>query len=58
MKNYIALFAASIENLSNLKYHIFPKIVLSIICSKCKNEDKNLFKEEKSNEVLNIIGLI
>ena len=31
-------------------------LVLSIICSKCKNEDEKLFKE-KSIEILNIVGL-
>ena len=44
VKNYIALFLVNIEN---LKYHTFPKkpLVLSIICSKCKNEDENVLKE-------------
>ena len=39
-----------------------PKIsyllVLSIICSKCKNDDEKLFKEEESIEILKILGLI
>ena len=26
-------------------------LVLSIICSKCKNEDEKLFKEEESTEI-------
>ena len=33
-------------------------LVLSIICSKCKNEDEKLFKEEESIEILKILGLI
>ena len=33
-------------------------LVLSIICSKCKNEDEKLFKKEKSIEILKILGLI
>ena len=33
-------------------------LVLSIICSKSKNEDKKLFKEEESPEILKIIGVI
>ena len=33
-------------------------LLLSIICRKCKNEDKNLFKVEESNEILKILGLI
>ena len=32
-------------------------LVLSIICSKCKNKEEKLFKEEDSIEVLKIIGL-
>ena len=48
------------------KYRLFekPKIskllektVFSIICSKCKNEDEKLLKEE-SIEILKILGLI
>ena len=33
-------------------------LVLSISCSKCKNEDEQLFKEEKPIETLKILGLI
>ena len=33
-------------------------LVLSIICSKCKNENEKLFKEEESTETLKILGLI
>ena len=33
-------------------------LVLSIISSKCKNEDEKLFKEEELIEVLKILGLI
>ena len=33
-------------------------LVLSIICSKCKNEDDKIFKEEESIEILKILGLI
>ena len=39
--------------------YIFEKtLLLSIICSKCKNEDEKLFKEEESIEVLKILDLI
>ena len=31
---------------------------LSIICSKCKDADEKMFKEEESIEILKIIGLI
>ena len=50
----------SIENLKILKYHAFSKktLALSIICSKCKNEDENILKEKKSTEILKIISLM
>ena len=32
-------------------------LVFSIICSKCKTEDEKIFKEEKSTEILKILGL-
>ena len=31
---------------------------LSIICSKCGNEDEKIFKEEESIVILKILGLI
>ena len=34
------------------------ELVLSIICSKCKNKDEKIFKEEESIEILKILGLI
>ena len=38
--------------------HLLEKtLVLSIICSKSKNQDEKLFKEE-SIEILKILGLI
>ena len=49
----------SIEILKTPKYHIFSKkIILSIILSKCGNEDERIFKEEESIEILKILGLI
>ena len=52
-------FVVSKENLKNLKYHTSSKkTVLSIICSKCKNENEKIFKEEDSIEILKILGLI
>ena len=33
-------------------------LVLSIIYSKCKNEDEKLFEEEESIEISKILGLI
>ena len=55
------LFVKSIENLKILKYHTFLKqktLALSIICSKCEDEDQKIFKEKESMEILKIRGLI
>ena len=41
-----------------MSYPLEKTLVLSIICSKCKNEDEKLFKEEESVEILKIFGLI
>ena len=44
----------------NLKIsYIFEKtLVLSVICSKCENDDEKIFKEEEPIEILKILGLI
>ena len=54
------LFVVSIQNLKNLKtsYLLEKTLVLSIICSKCKDEDEKMFNEEESIEILKILGLI
>ena len=41
-----------------ISYLLEKTLVLSIICSKCKNEDEKIFKEEKSIKISKIIGLI
>ena len=41
-----------------ISYLLEKILVLSIICSKCKNEDEKIFKEEDSIEILKILGLI
>ena len=41
-----------------ISYLLEKTLVLSIISSKCKNEDKKLFKEEESIEILKLFGLI
>ena len=39
--------------------YIFEKtLVLSIICSKCENDNEKIFKEEEPIEILKILGLI
>ena len=53
------LFAVSIENLKSLKPHLLEKtLVLSITCSKWKNQDKKLLKNKESFEILRFFGLI
>ena len=56
----IVLFAVIIKNQKTLKYlTIFEKtLVLSIICSKCENDNEKIFKEEEPIEILKILGLI
>ena len=41
-----------------ISYIIEKTLILSIICSNCKNENEKLFKEEGSVEILKILGLI
>ena len=41
-----------------ISYILEKKSVLSIISSKCKNEDEKIFKEEESIEILKILDLI
>ena len=42
----------------NTSYLLEKTLVLSIICSKCKSEDEKIFKEQKSIEILKILGFI
>ena len=41
-----------------ISYILEKTLVLSIICSMCKNEDEKIFQEEESIEILKILGLI
>ena len=41
-----------------MSYLLEKTLVLSIICSKCKNDYEKFFKEEKSVEILKTLGLI
>ena len=41
-----------------ISYFLEKTLVLSIICSQCKNKDEKLFKEEEPIEILKILGLI
>ena len=40
-----------------MSYIFEKKLVLSVICSKCKSKDEKIFKEEESFEILRILGL-
>ena len=59
-KNYILPFVVSIENLKTHKilYLLQWKLVVSIICSNCKNEDEKVFKEKESIEILKFLHFI
>ena len=54
------LFLTNIEYLKKLKisYLLEKTLVLSITCSNRKNENKKIFQEEESIEILEILGLI
>ena len=41
-----------------ISYLLEKTLVLSIICSVCKNEDEKLFKGEELTDILKILGLI
>ena len=41
-----------------ISYLLEKTLVLSIICSNCKNEDGKLLKEEESIEILKILALV
>ena len=41
-----------------ISYILEKTLVLSLIYSKCKNEDKKIFKEEDPFEILQVFGLI
>ena len=60
MKNFYCVICGKYRKFEKPKisYLLEKTLVLSIICSKCKNEDEKLFKEEESIEILKILGLI
>ena len=41
-----------------ISYLLERTLILSIICSKCKNEDEKAFKEKDSIKILKILCLI
>ena len=59
MKKLYWVFCGKYRNFAKPKksYILEKTLVLSIICSKCKNEDEKLFIEKESIEILIILGL-
>ena len=60
MKKLYCVICGKYRKLKNSKIsYIFEiTLLLSIICSRCENEDGKIFKEEESVEILKIFGLI
>ena len=60
MKKIYCIICAKYRKIEKLKisYLLEKILVLSVICSKCKNKDEKIFKEEESIELLKILGLI
>ena len=59
MKKFYCIICGKHRQFINPKIsYIFKNtLVLSIICSKCKNKDGKIFKKEESIEILKILGL-
>ena len=60
MKNLYCIICGKYRKFekSKILYLLEKILVLSISCSKCKNGDEKILKEEESIEILKIIGLI
>ena len=51
------LFVVSIKNFKKLNYHTYIiRIVLSIICSKCKDEDEKIPKNKNQLKYEKFLG--
>ena len=59
MKKLYCVICSKYRKFKNPKisYILEKTLVISIICSKCKNEDEKIFQEEESIEILKILGL-
>ena len=59
MKKLFCVICGKYRKFEKLKisYLLEKTLVLSIICSKCKNEDEKIFNEENSIEILKILSL-
>ena len=59
MKTFCCIIYGKYRKVENPKIsYIFKKrLVFSIICCKCKNDDEKIFKKEESIEILKTLGL-
>ena len=59
MKNLYCVICGKCRKFEKPKIsYLLEKKIVAIICSKCKNEEEKIFKEEESMEILRILGLI
>ena len=60
MKNLYCIICGKYRKFekSKISYLLEKILVLSIICSKCKNGDEKILREEESIEILKVLGLI
>ena len=60
MKNLYCIICGKYRKFekSKISYLLEKILILSVICSQCKNGDEKILKEEESIEILKIIGLI
>ena len=60
MKNLYCIICGKYRKFekSKISYLLQKTLVLSIICSKCKNGDEKILRKEESIEILKILGLI
>ena len=60
IKNIYCIVCGKYKKFKNPKisYSLDKILVLSIICSKCSNENKKIFKEEESIEIIQVLDLI
>ena len=56
-KKYITLFMVKYRKFKHpeTSYIFENTLVLSMICSKCENEDEKIFKEEQSIKILKFL---
>ena len=55
-KKYCIIYGKN-GNFEKPKTYLSEKtLLLSIICSQCKNENEKIFKEEESSKILKILG--